>query len=240
MLLICILFFISNNSQFTKKEKSTPKESKTYTVKMYKDGTYRGIYESSGYIELQDVNNNNLLVKDGEYVFNGEKITTDGVYAHMNGVFSKQEPNNRIYQGNGEVVFYATENNYERLSLGDQVKIKGINKKIEGEGTITEIAKQPSRSNNSSISKYRIAVQVQNPEKYFFGEHLLVTPISKEVYVPKEYVDSKNRIFVLGKNGKTTKREINPIEKNDKGSIYSVNDLPVGTKVKVSESGKAN
>lgn len=231
--LLIVMVFIVPNKSFEQKQNAEQKKVVTYTVKANKADSYRGIYKSKGYIDLQNINNNHLLVKDGDYVYYGEKLTSDGNYAQMNGIFSKGDSGDKIFQNDGELVFNVPENAYKNLEIGDGVRVSSMNSQNdEGQGTIVEIGKQPIGNNDSSISKYRVAVQVQNPEKYFFGEHLVVSPISKNTYVPNKYVSPNNSLIVHSKKGNWETKVITPISEDNNGKLYSVNDLPIGTEVK--------
>lgn len=202
----------------------------TYTVKPYENSTYRGVYKSHGYVDLQDINSTNLLVRDGENVFKGEKLTSDGIYSPLNGIFSKQNNGYRVYQNIGEVVFYVSENDYYNFKLGDKVRLREINNSLNGEGTIAEIAKQPINNSDYSMSKYRIVVQVQDQDKYTFGEHLLISLDNDYVRVPKKY-NSNGTLIVRNKNGKWNKLKITPVKTTNSEYVYDAKDLPVGTEV---------
>ena len=119
----------------------------SYRVKAYQASQYRGVYQSKGFVEVANVDYNYLLVNDGDLVYKGTtKLTSNGVYAPMTGIFSKPTSGPaRIYQQAGEVTFSVNENEYREFQVGDNLKITAMDNNSQAmAGKIIALAKVPA------------------------------------------------------------------------------------------------
>lgn len=231
--LLIVFFFVTQQTTHPT-PKTNQSARQTYQVKQYQPNQYRGVYQSKGYIELPELDNNQLLINDGDPVTKGvTKLTQSGYYATMSGIFSKQQNQpNRIYQDAGEVQFTINENEYRQFKVNEQLNFQGITSQQTATGHITAIAKVPTNS-TSAISKYTVtaALEPTSTPPYFFGEHLVITPDVQLSFVPQKYVTSQHTLKIKI-HGQWQSKQLNVVEHLSNGYLFSLQDLPVGTEVK--------
>lgn len=206
----------------------------SYRVKAYQASQYRGVYQSKGFVEVANVDYNYLLVNDGDLVYKGTtKLTRNGVYAPMTGIFSKPTSGPaRIYQQAGEVTFSVNENEYREFQVGDNLKITAMDNNSQAmAGKLIALAKVPA-DEHAALSKYQATVTLDSDNvPYFFGEHLLVTPEKDLVQVPKKYVSNQGEVK-LKRDHKWVMQKLNPVKELKNSNLYSAQELPIGTELK--------
>lgn len=196
-----VYFFINKQKSPSIISKSSSKNNYSIKLKPYKLTEQLGTVEPVRELDTINFAENNALIADGSWVNQSQKLSNTGVFAPINGIFSIQDKQPKIYYPESQILFYVSENEVNQVHVGMPIKFTLLtNSLIQGNTTIKSIS-ATSIESKSSISNYKVTSEVLNQDrlnlhKVKFGQHVTINLSSSEFILPKSMIKNNGIITV--------------------------------------------
>lgn len=228
---LSVLITNYSNTKNTNNE-STSKRTTYFKIEKQNDLVLTGVVKSKSIQKLSTISLNDVEVSNGDHVNEGQVIYKTGDTAPISGTFViNSDESISIVSDDKYIESAFTEDNRDLIQQGQSVPVYSLDGSVHyGESTLTNVGVVPL-DDGASVSKYSLRVSGQDLP---VGQHVKLYIEQRDVLIPEKYIHdgSLNIRRPNDKQWNTIKVNV----KREGGLSYaSINDVPVGSQLKVAK-----